>query len=83
VPTLIVTGDEDDGCLEPSLMLKRTIPAAGLAVMPKTGHTCNLEEPEAFNRLVQDFLTAVDSGAWGLRDPRSLATSTTGMDEQP
>jgi len=80
VPTLIVTGDEDEGCLEPDLMLKRTIPSAGLAVLPRTGHTCNLEEPELFNRLVLDLLSSVEQGAWGLRDPRSLATSTTGMD---
>ena len=83
VPTLIVTGDEDEGCLEPSLMLKRTIPSAGLAVLPKTGHTCNLEEPELFNRHVGDFLAAVERDAWPVRDPRSLATSTTGMDEEP
>jgi pimeloyl-ACP methyl ester carboxylesterase len=81
VPTLIITGDEDEGCLEPDLMLKRTIPSAGLAVLPRTGHTCNLEDPAAFNRLVADFLTAVEHEAWGLRDPRSLATSTTGMDD--
>jgi pimeloyl-ACP methyl ester carboxylesterase len=81
VPTLIVTGDEDEGCLEPDLMLKRTIPSAGLAVLPKTGHTANLEEPELFNRFVLDFFTSVEQGRWGLRDPRSLATSTTGMDE--
>jgi pimeloyl-ACP methyl ester carboxylesterase len=80
VPTLIVTGDEDEGCLEPDLMLKRTIPSAGLAVLPRTGHTCNLEEPELFNRIVGDFLAAAEHGTWGLRDPRSLATSTTGMD---
>jgi pimeloyl-ACP methyl ester carboxylesterase len=80
IPALIVTGDEDEGCLEPDLMLKRTIPSAGLAVMPRTGHTCNLEDPEAFNRLVLDFLRCVERDAWGLRDPRSLATSTTGMD---
>jgi pimeloyl-ACP methyl ester carboxylesterase len=83
VPTLIVAGDEDEGCLEPSLMLKRTIPAAGLALLPKTGHTCNLEEPEAFNRLLERFFADVENGAWGPRDPRSLATSTTGMDERP
>jgi pimeloyl-ACP methyl ester carboxylesterase len=83
VPTLIVAGDEDEGCLEPSLMLKRTIPAAGLALLPKTGHTCNLEEPEAFNRLLERFFADVENGAWGPRDPRSLATSTTGMDEGP
>ena len=81
VPTLIVTGDEDEGCLEPALMLKRTIPAAGLAVLPRTGHTCNLEEPALFNRLVGDFIAAAESDAWGLRDPRSLATSTTGMSD--
>jgi pimeloyl-ACP methyl ester carboxylesterase len=80
-PTLIVAGDEDEGCLEPGLMLKRTIPAAGLALLSRTGHTCNLEEPDLFNRLVADFLAAVDAGAWTLRDPRSLARSTTGMSD--
>jgi pimeloyl-ACP methyl ester carboxylesterase len=82
VPTLIVAGDEDEGVLEPSLMLKRTIPAAGLAVLPKTGHTVNLEEPELFGRLLERFFADVENGAWGPRDPRSLATSTTGMDER-
>ena len=82
VPTLIVAGDEDEGVLEPSLMLKRTIPASGLAVLPKTGHTVNLEEPELFGRLLERFFADVENGAWGPRDPRSLATSTTGMDER-
>jgi pimeloyl-ACP methyl ester carboxylesterase len=82
LPTLIVSGDEDEGCLEPSLMLKRTIPAAGLALLPKTGHTFNLEEPELFDRLLERFFADVENGAWGTRDPRSLATSTTGMDER-
>lgn len=81
VPTLVLAGDEDEGCLEPSLMMKRTIPSAGLSLLPRTGHTCNLEEPEAFNRVVGDFLTSVDLGRWGLRDPRSLSMSTTGMDD--
>jgi pimeloyl-ACP methyl ester carboxylesterase len=82
LPTLIVAGDEDEGVLEPSLMLKRTIPASGLAVLPKTGHTLNLEEPELFGRLLERFFADVENGAWGPRDPRSLATSTTGMDER-
>lgn len=79
VPTLIVTGDEDEGCLEPSLMLKRTIPSAGLAVLPRTGHTANLEEPDRFNDLVRRFITAVEGEAWGLRDPRATSQSLTGM----
>jgi pimeloyl-ACP methyl ester carboxylesterase len=80
-PLLIIVGDEDEGCLEPGLMLKRTIPSAGLLVLPRTGHTSNLEEPEAFNRALSDFFSTVDAGRWSLRDPRSLATSTTGMDQ--
>ena len=79
VPILIVVGDEDEGCLEPALMLKRTIPTAGLAVLPRTGHTANLEEPEEFNAAVDRFLAAVDRGAWRGRDPRSLSESTTGV----
>jgi len=79
VPVLILVGDEDDGCLAPALMLKRTIPASGLVVMPRTGHTANLEEPDAFNRAVDAFLAAAARGAWRPRDPRSISDSTMGL----
>ena len=75
VPTLVVTGDEDEPCLEPALFMKRKIPSAGLVVLPRAGHTINIEEPEAFNRAVLDFLTAVDAGRWGLRNPASVSAS--------
>jgi len=75
VPTLIMTGDEDDPCLEPGIFMKRKIPTAGLVVLPKSGHTINLEEPEAFNRAVLDFLTAVDAGKWTRRNPASQTGS--------
>ena len=75
VPTLVVTGDEDEPCLEPGLFMKRAIPTAGLVIVPKTGHTINLEEPEAFNRIVSDFLGAVESGRWQARNPASLSSS--------
>src|SRR5712692_4692558 len=74
-PTLVVTGDEDEPCLEPALFMKRKIPTAGLVVIPKSGHTINLEEPEAFNRALLDFLTAVDAGRWTRRNPASLGKS--------
>jgi pimeloyl-ACP methyl ester carboxylesterase len=64
VPTLIVTGDEDEPCLEPGIFMKRKIPGAGLLVIPNSGHTINLEEPDAFNRALLEFLTAVDAGRW-------------------
>lgn len=75
VPTLIMTGDEDDPCLEASLMMKRTIRAAALAVLPHTGHGLNLEEPGAFNAHLDDFFHQVEAGRWMLRDPRSLSGS--------
>ncbi|HKB84283.1 MAG TPA: alpha/beta hydrolase [Burkholderiales bacterium] len=64
-PTLIVAGDEDDAVLEPSLLMKRTIPTAGLVVLPKSGHMTNLEDPALFNRLLEDFFHQVESGRWG------------------
>ena len=81
VPTLIMAGDEDEPCLTPSLYLKHTIPSAGLALLPNTGHALNLEEPDLFHRLVDDFLHQVDAGRWHLRDPRSLSNAILTQDK--
>lgn len=78
VPLLVVSGDEDEPCLEPGLYLKRTVPTCGLAVLPRSGHTVNLEEPALFNQLVQDLFTTVDAGRWTPRDPRSQAAQQLG-----
>ena len=72
VPTLVVVGDEDDHCLQPGIFLKKTLPACGLLVLPKTGHTLNLEEPERFNGFVGEFIASVESATWAPRDPRAL-----------
>jgi pimeloyl-ACP methyl ester carboxylesterase len=72
LPTLVVVGDEDDHCLQPGIVLKKTIPACGLSVFPKTGHTLNLEEPAAFNALLAEFLAQVEACRWLPRDPRAL-----------
>jgi pimeloyl-ACP methyl ester carboxylesterase len=61
-PTLVVAGDEDDATLEPGLLMKRTIPRAGLVVLPWSGHALNLEDPALFNRIVEDFFHQVESG---------------------
>ncbi len=79
VPTLVLTGDEDWPCLAPSLLLKREIPSAALAVMPNCGHTINLEDPDLFNQIVGDFIVQVQAGRWPKRDPRAMSTSITGM----
>ena len=67
VPTLVIVGDEDDPCIEPSIFLKRTLPRAGVLMLPLTGHACNLEEPALFNQGIADFLAQVEAGRWGSR----------------
>ncbi|BBK30400.1 pimeloyl-ACP methyl ester carboxylesterase [Stella humosa] len=70
-PTLVVVGDEDDHCIQPGVFLKKTIPACGLLILPKTGHAANQEEPELFNTVLGEFLDAVEAGRWTPRDPRA------------
>jgi pimeloyl-ACP methyl ester carboxylesterase len=72
-PTLVMTGDEDWPCLEPALLMKRTIMSAALVVMANTGHTLNLEEPAAFNAHLDLFFATVDAGRWPERDPRAMS----------
>jgi pimeloyl-ACP methyl ester carboxylesterase len=77
-PMLIMTGDEDWPCLEPALLMKRTISTAALVVMPNAGHTINLEDPVAFNAHIADFFHTVDVGAWRKRDPRAMVSTILG-----
>jgi pimeloyl-ACP methyl ester carboxylesterase len=76
VPLHMVSGDEDNNCLEPSVFIKRVCPGASLTIVPATGHAVNLEEPDFFNRITAEFLAQVESGRWRPRDPRSLNKST-------
>ena len=79
VPTLIVTGDEDEPCLIPNVFMKRAIPSSALQVLPNSGHTINIEEPAMFNDALEKFFAQVASGRWPTRDPRSLDGSIVGM----
>jgi pimeloyl-ACP methyl ester carboxylesterase len=81
-PTLVLTGDEDWPCLLPGVMMKETIPSAALVVMPNCGHTINIEEPDAFNRIILDFLAQVDAGRWPMRDQRAMSKSILGVKEK-
>jgi proline iminopeptidase len=71
-PALIICGDEDDACVEPSLFLKKHLPASGLTFFPKSGHVLNLEEPALFNEMVERFIGLVEANRWSPRDPRSV-----------
>lgn len=57
VPTLIVVGEEDFFTPEPiARLMSDAIPGAQLAVIPGAGHLPNMEKPEAFNKVLYDFL---------------------------
>jgi len=62
VPTLIICG-EDDKPTPPELSceLHSMIPGSRLAMIPNAGHLTNLEQPEAFNALVDALLAEVES----------------------
>ena len=71
IPTLIISGDEDDMCLEVGLFLKRKISTSGLVILPKSGHTINLEEPAIFNQHISNFYQAIENNSWEERDKRA------------
>jgi pimeloyl-ACP methyl ester carboxylesterase len=57
VPTLLVYGDKDVRApLTVAEDLEAAISGSTLVVLRDTGHACNLEAPEEFNRVVRTFL---------------------------
>jgi pimeloyl-ACP methyl ester carboxylesterase len=69
VPLLVLVGDEDDWCVDGSIYLKRTVPTAGLVVIPRSGHTITSEEPAAFNAAVGDLIATTEAGRWLAHKP--------------
>ena len=56
-PTLVIAGEKDLGTpVAMSQAIARAIPRAKLAVIPGAAHLSAVENPEAFARLVRDFL---------------------------
>jgi pimeloyl-ACP methyl ester carboxylesterase len=63
-PLLVLVGDEDHPCLDGSLFLKRTAPTAALQIVPRTGHTITMEEPDIVNAALRDYFAAATDGSW-------------------
>lgn len=57
-PTLVVVGEHDAGT-PPAMaqIIQRGIAGAELKVIEAASHLCNIEQPEAFNRVLLEFLT--------------------------
>ncbi|MGD0023758.1 MAG: alpha/beta hydrolase [Xanthobacteraceae bacterium] len=69
VPLLVIVGDEDEGCLDGSVFLKRTAPTAALLVVPRSGHTITSEEPAAVNAALAELFAAAEAGRWLAHKP--------------
>jgi pimeloyl-ACP methyl ester carboxylesterase len=57
-PTLLVCGDEDPS-LGPMRVMADKIKHAQFVLLSPAGHFANRDQPEAFNRAVLDFLSAL------------------------
>ena len=60
VPTLVMVGAEDRAQPVPrARQIANGIPGARLEIIPKAGHLSALENPEAFNQALLDFLSSL------------------------
>jgi pimeloyl-ACP methyl ester carboxylesterase len=59
VPTLVIVGDQDQPFLAPCEYIAKKIAGARLEVIAGAGHSSNLDQPEAFNRVLRDFLDSL------------------------
>jgi pimeloyl-ACP methyl ester carboxylesterase len=56
VPTLVLVGANDEGFLNSTDYMASKIPGAKKVVIPDAGHAANLDQPEAFDAAVLEFL---------------------------
>ena len=59
VPTLVIVGDQDQPFLAPCEYMAKKIPGALMETIVGAGHSSNLDQPDAFNRVLLDFLDAL------------------------
>lgn len=57
MPTLVLCGERDRINVKLSRRLAKTLPDARFEIVPAAGHVANLDNPEAFNRLLGEFLS--------------------------
>ncbi len=60
VPTLVLAGAKDPA-LEACKLIHGKITGSKLVVLANAGHLSNLDQPEAFNKAVLEFLGGVDA----------------------
>jgi pimeloyl-ACP methyl ester carboxylesterase len=72
-PTLIIVGEEDIlDFHEIAARFAAEIPGARTVVLPGAGHMANMDAPEAFNRVLLDFLAEAASTPERSAETRSV-----------
>jgi pimeloyl-ACP methyl ester carboxylesterase len=56
-PSIVVVGEKDTPFLAASDYMAAKIPHATKAVIPNAGHAANIDNPEAFNKAIADFIS--------------------------
>lgn len=56
MPALVLVGEHDEAYLRAADVMAAKLPRATRATVADAGHVCNIEQPDAFNRAVVDFL---------------------------
>jgi pimeloyl-ACP methyl ester carboxylesterase len=59
VPTLLIVGANDTPFLNATDYMEKKIPGARKVVIPDAGHSANIDQPEAFNAALLEFLDSV------------------------
>lgn len=71
VPLLVIVGDEDEPCIDGSVFLKRTVPTAGLLMIPRSGHNVPIEDPAMFNAALAELFASAEAGRWLAHKPKA------------
>lgn len=65
VPSLVVVGADDTPFLGASDYMQKKIPNCEKIVIPNAGHAANMDNPEAFNEAILNFLSSLQARKGG------------------
>lgn len=65
-PCLFIFGERDRYAGEDSKQIAKPIPNHGVVELQKAGHAAYMNQPEAFHRLLENFMKLVDKLAAGV-----------------
>ena len=56
VPLLILNGSQEFHEVDAVSIIKKTVHEAEVGLVPNSGHTANIDQPEVYNRMVEHFI---------------------------